>query len=468
MCGGHFFHEAEHFIAPVADAATAIFAPELLPIEAPLAGAVQGAVNGGGIRGALEGGAEGAILGQIGGTGDLALGATDATGPVDAFGVATGGTSLGGQALNAIGGAASGAFDDVSNALGFTGASPDAAIGTNSVGASINNAGDTISAPAASISGGSGTPLSSSQVTDIDATQVGSQLGGDVSGPSTSSSPGLGSVGGTTASSSVAPSTLPSLGDGASQAIGGTSNLEAAAGTPTASDTLGSLTPNSSLQQQFTAANTDVLNAGGASSFSGGGNGTGAIGGVASSGTTPASGGILNTIENTATKAALPLGGLAYDAIKGPAKLPSEAQALGPGGQATAPLLALENQGATEATTGQLTPTQQANVLQYVQSQQNQLLQQLASQGVQNPTQDSRYIAGMQQIQNNALQLQQQYITAAINEATSAGGAASGNISTVANEQIQNDTAFQNSLAEAFGALGGAIGGGGVTLRPGA
>ncbi len=130
-----------------------------------------------------------------------------------------------------------------------------------------------------------------------------------------------------------------------------------------------------------------------------------------------------------------------------------------PSGAATVPLLALENQGANQALSGQLTPTQQAGITQLVNNAQNELIQQLASEGVTDPTHDSRYIQGMQDIQQKALAQQQQYITAAISEATSAGGAASGNIANVANQQIAQDTAYQDALAQAFAALGGSIGG---------
>ena len=88
-----------------------------------------------------------------------------------------------------------------------------------------------------------------------------------------------------------------------------------------------------------------------------------------------------------------------------------------------------------------------------------QLLQQLASEGVTNPTQDTRFIQGMQTIQQNALALQQQYITAAINEATSAGGAASANLSAAAQEQLQLDTNYTTELQAALNALGTSIGG---------
>jgi len=163
-------------------------------------------------------------------------------------------------------------------------------------------------------------------------------------------------------------------------------------------------------------------------------------------------------VGKTALSAALPLGSLAYEAIKGPTQLPAASQALQPGGAATAPLLGIETQNAAQAQSGQLTPSQQANITQYVQTAQNQLLQQLASQGVTDPTHDSRYLQGMQQIQQQVLAMQQQYIQQAISNAVSSGGAASGNIAQVANQQIAEDTSYQDALAQAFGALGGVAG----------
>lgn len=156
----------------------------------------------------------------------------------------------------------------------------------------------------------------------------------------------------------------------------------------------------------------------------------------------------------------LPGAALAYQASQGPAKLPAASQALQPGGAATAPLLGLETSAANEATTGQLTAPQQAQVLEYVNGRQNELIQQLASSGVTNPTQDSRYISGLAKIQQDALAMQQQFITQAIQTATQAGGAASQNIANVATQQIQQDTAYQDALAQAFAALGGSAGAG--------
>lgn len=399
-------HAAERIAAPLIDAGTAVFAPELLPVVAPAVGAISGGLQNG-LRGAVTGGLEGAVAGQIGGTGDLALGATSATGPADAFGLATGGQSLAGQAFDFAGNALGG----VTDSLGIT--SPNSAatdlaqgFGTNAAGAPVNSSGSTIAAPssATSTAPSSGSVTSASSVGNLGEQATNAILSpNDVTGASTSASPGLGSIG--------------------------------------ATDT-------------FT----------GFGSQPGGANIAGAVEGPNSAFTPASAGGVSDFLPSKKDigRAAIPLASIAYEAIKGPSQLPGSAAALQPGGAATQPLLDLEKQGATEATTGQLTAPQQANVLQFVQQSQNALLSQLAQEGVTNPTQDSRYVAGLQQIQQQALALQQQYITAAISQATSAGGAASQNIATAANEQIQNDTAFQTALAEAFGALGGV---GGINAR---
>lgn len=156
---------------------------------------------------------------------------------------------------------------------------------------------------------------------------------------------------------------------------------------------------------------------------------------------------------------ALPLGNLAYQAISGPAKLPSSSNALTAGGAATAPLLATEQANLGEAASGQLTAPQQANITQFVTASQNQLIQQLANSGVTDFKNDSRYLQGMQDIQTKALAQQQQYIQDAITAGVSAGGAASGNIAAVANQQIAQDKEFQDALSAAFADLGSSAGG---------
>lgn len=157
--------------------------------------------------------------------------------------------------------------------------------------------------------------------------------------------------------------------------------------------------------------------------------------------------------------AALPVGELAYEAIKGPGALPSNAQALEQGGAATAPLLATETGSLNAYNSGQLTGPQQANITQYIQQQQNQLIAQLAAQGVTNFAGDSRYISGMANIQQQALAQTQNYLNASLSAGLSAGGAASSNLSQVAQEQLSQNQEFQNSLTGALTSLGSIVGG---------
>lgn len=373
---------------------------EVEKVAAPILGGLAGSILLPGIG--TEIGADIGGLATVGG----ALGAA-------AGGAATGASGAG-IALDAIGGGIAPNVGDIvssaSDAFGFSGgaagsgAAIDSSTGlqvgqeaTNGAGATINSAtGETVAAPSTSTATAGGGFTSPSQTFDLGSNAISTAAGG----PSTSAATNLGSIGAT-----------------ATDAIG---------------STVGNIDP--------TTINLNSAPVSGASA-------SGVSGGASNS--------ILSRVEDAGIKSALPVGALAYNAIKGPAKLPSASGALAPNGAATAPLLALENQGATEAQTGQLTPAQQSTITQGIRQQENLLLQQLASQGVTDPTHDSRYLSGMQQIQEWAQAQQQQYITAAIQEAVSAGGAASGNIATVANEQIQNDSSFQQSLAEAFGALGG-------------
>lgn len=428
--------EVRKFAQPIEDVAVDAAAVALAPVTGglsvdaiPALNAGISAANGGSLSQDLTAGAE-ALAGQ-----ELA-GAVGFGQGNPAFNDALGITDTpAGFGLPDISASFNSALGSVSDTLGLSSPSSDSVVATNDAGAGVNAQGTTVAAPAttASTAPSSGAPVSAGTVGDIGASQIDTQIAGGTSVPSSS-------VGQTFNGTSVPGET--NLGNVASNAIGATPSQGLALGQP---DTFS-----------------------GFASGAGGANIPGAVDnfGGAFTPASASSGGIGSTIKDTAIKAALPLGALAYEAIKGPAQLPGAATALGPGGSATAPLSALETQGATEATTGQLTPTQQANVLQYVQQSQNALLTQLAQQGVTDPKQDSRYVAGLQQIQQQALAMQQQYITAAISEATSAGGAASQNIATVANEQIQNDTAYQDALAQAFAAIGGAAGGGGLTIQP--
>lgn len=358
-------------------------------------------------------------------------------------GAIAGGEALAGQELaGAVGiGQGNSAFN---SALGITGDNP-AGTGLPDLGSAF---GGGTTPTGAAIDSTTGLPVSQ-ETTNAAGATVNSATGGTVAAPSTPTASGAPSSGGGFTSAAAAPdlganqvNTLFDDSVSSGTQTGASPNLGSVSAPPISSatainqsptDSLGSVTNPQPVQGPAPVANVAPATGG--------------------------SSGLLGQAESLGLKAALPLGALAYDAIKGPSALPTQDSALVSGGSVTGPLQQLETQGATEATTGQLTPAQQATITQYTQQQQNQLIQQLASAGVTNPTQDSRYIQGMAQIQQQALALQQQYITAAINEATSAGGAAAGNISAVANQQVQEDTDFQNSLAAAVGALGSSLSG---------
>ena len=162
-----------------------------------------------------------------------------------------------------------------------------------------------------------------------------------------------------------------------------------------------------------------------------------------------------NLLSKTGLKSSqlLPLGSLAYQMSQGQGKLPSGAQALESGGSATSPLLTTESQNLNSWNTQTLTPAQQASVDQYTQAQTNAVLQQLASQGVQNPQQDSRYLGAIQQIQQNAESMKSQLLQGNLSAGESAGSAASSNLSNVAQLQNQQQQDYDNSLSSAINAF---------------
>jgi hypothetical protein len=193
-----------------------------------------------------------------------------------------------------------------------------------------------------------------------------------------------------------------------------------------------------------------------------------ALAGTPVGGTAPAAGtaagtgaggsGLLGTYGKYAASA-IPIGELAYQAIKGPSALPSASQALEAGGAVTAPLLATETQSLNDYNSGTLTAPQQAGVTEYIQQQRNQLIQQLANEGVTNFAGDSRYISGMAAIQQNALALTQSYLNASLNAGMSAAGGAGSNLANVAQQQLSQDQQFQSSLTGALTSLGSIVGG---------
>lgn len=152
------------------------------------------------------------------------------------------------------------------------------------------------------------------------------------------------------------------------------------------------------------------------------------------------------------------LGNVAYNALSGPGKLPSASQPLTAGGDVTAPLIATETSNLAVANSGQITPAAQASIDQYTQQAKNQLIQQLANEGVTNFAGDSRYIQGVNEINKQAQALQQSFIQSEIDNAFKAAGLAGSNLGQVANEQVSQDSAFQQSLNAAFESLGGLYG----------
>jgi hypothetical protein len=286
------------------------------------------------------------------------------------------------------------------------------------------------------ISGGSGTTVPDSSVGQ---SFSGTSVPGEISTPSVPTAASTG--GGFTSASSLTSGSSPSV--------------DALLGASTSSPTsLGSLTPQlggasasdiDSLSAPFSAGVTSA-----ASSIPSG----------AASATAPTSGGFMSSLESAAGKAALPLGAAAYSAMKGPEPLPSAAHPLELNGTITAPLAATEKTGLDAYNSGTLTAPQQATVLKYVQEQQNQLIQQLVNSGVTDFRNDSRYLAGMEKIQQDSIAMQGQMLQQTFNNAFSAAGAAGQNLSSVANEQVALDKDFQDAMASAFAGIGSAAGGG--------
>lgn len=361
-----------------------------------------------------------------------------------------------------IGSGISNAFNSASDALGFTsgGTASSVAGSVNATGAPVDAGGINLSATnpvsTSTMPGAGGGFTGANAALGASSNSITSTLANnlsDVPNFSTVASPELGTLSGAAADSTLQAAGSTGGGSGSAASfpgiVGGNVPLSSDAGIGASStDSLGSTTDNLTL-----AAGAAASPAGAASPGLN-------LGGAPTSG---ASGGLKDWLPSKSdvggalVKSALPIGALAYDAIKGPSGLPESSGALQPGGAATAPLLSLEQSAADQATTGKLTQPQQAQIQQYIEGAQNQLLQQLASSGSTDPSHDSRYIAGMQQIQQQAMALQQQFIQQAIQTAVSAGGAASNNIATVANQQITNDKDFSDSLAAAFAGLGGGV-----------
>jgi hypothetical protein len=160
----------------------------------------------------------------------------------------------------------------------------------------------------------------------------------------------------------------------------------------------------------------------------------------------------------------IPLAMIAGTALRGPGGTPPQTQAAegiaaGTAGQGAA----LFNQGEQNLATAQanqINPAQQAQIDQYVQQQTNQLYQQYAARGI-NPNTDSGFQQALQQIHQQAIAMQAQFIQQLITtglaetgQGTAAETSASSTLVAAGSQQIQLDTNFTNSLTSAMTAFG--------------
>lgn len=175
-----------------------------------------------------------------------------------------------------------------------------------------------------------------------------------------------------------------------------------------------------------------------------------------------------NALNSPITKAAelgLPLGFLAYNAIKGPNPIPGQAQQAVNNASVAAGNVPLFNQSAAQdltlANQYQVTPGMQADLDTQKQNAYNQLYQQLANQGISNPSQSSQWIQGKQQIDQQIEvvkgKMVQQLVQQAVSTqgaATSATSAADATLMQAAQLQVQQDQNFQNAISSALQSFG--------------
>jgi formate dehydrogenase maturation protein FdhE len=157
------------------------------------------------------------------------------------------------------------------------------------------------------------------------------------------------------------------------------------------------------------------------------------------------SGSTLRTVAELA-----PLGALGYTLARGQPSLPPTAQAA-VGGATAEQQFGASQLAAAQA--NQITPAQAAQIAQYKQNAQNQLYQLYAREG-RDPTNDTDYLQGLQQIDQNAVAMQQQFIDAMIANGLNATNSADSTLISAANMQVASDTAFQNSIASAVQSFG--------------
>lgn len=166
-------------------------------------------------------------------------------------------------------------------------------------------------------------------------------------------------------------------------------------------------------------------------------------------------GGQLNAVLNDPGArlglAALPA---AATLLNGQSAVPSAITPLQPGGSLTGPLQNTATSQLAGANAGTLAPGQAASVAQFRQQAENALFQQLANEGVADPRSDSRYVAGMQQIEQQAQVMTQQFINQEFQTGFAAAGQAAGTLGQAASAEVGQDKSFQDALSSALQAFG--------------
>ncbi len=165
--------------------------------------------------------------------------------------------------------------------------------------------------------------------------------------------------------------------------------------------------------------------------------------------------GQLNDILNSpVTRLAAGIAPAAATLAKGQPSVPASTAPLQPGGAVTGPLIATETGQLNAANAGTITPPQQAQIATFVQNAQNQLFQQLANAGVTDPTKDSRYVQGLQDIERQKQGMIQSFIQQAFTTGFTAAGQAAGALNSAATHEVATDTSFQDALSKAIESFG--------------
>ena len=101
----------------------------------------------------------------------------------------------------------------------------------------------------------------------------------------------------------------------------------------------------------------------------------------------------------------------------------------------------------------QITAPQTAEIETWKQQQKNQLYQMYAKNGL-DPNKSSDYLQGVQQIEQQAIGMQQQFIDQLIKTGLGETGQATSALQSAAQMQLQEDKDFQQSLQSAIQSFG--------------